>query len=253
MREYIKITTIEFLYFIIVNFILMMVPFLYGSNLFYLSIIGFSISFYPFIIANFIFTFFFWKKNMPKDKRILKLIIERVLYLLIAFVLTYLILLIIRKELSISLLTVLFFYLSFFNISFILLKKSKFNFHISALLITFLILTSCNKDKCNNSSEIFGKYENTYEKGAKDLLIIKSDGTFEQIYIKGKVRKSNNGTWKFFKDDCGIYFKTLKLLHNLPAQYTEESIEGQPAKYRNNKIKFYEDIPFEYDYSRVED
>ena len=109
MREYIKITTIEFLYFIIVNFILLMVPFLYGSNLFYLSIIGFSISFYPFIIANFVCTFFFWKKNMSKDKRILKLIIERVLYLLIAFVLTYLILHIMRKELSISLLTSYFF------------------------------------------------------------------------------------------------------------------------------------------------
>lgn len=254
MNGYIKITTIEFLFFMIINFMIMLIPFLYGSNLFYFSIIGLAVSFYPFIIAYFVCSLLFWKQNISKHKRILIMIIERILYLIVAFILTYLLLQILKKELNISLVIALFLYLSFFNLSFILLKKSKFNLKASLFIMTLLILTSCfNKDNCNNSSEIYGKYENTYEKGAKDLLIIKNDGTFEQIYIKGKVKKSNKGTWKFFKDDCSIFFKTLKLLHNLPAQYTEESVEGQPAKYRNNKIMFYEDIPFEYDYSRVED
>lgn len=203
---------------------------------------------------NFIVSFIFWKKYYNKKENSLRIILMRTTYLLIGFILTSFFLFIMKKEHN-SLAIILFFiFLSSYNIAFIVFRNMKLYKKLSLLIILSLGLLSCDKkDNCKNSVEIYGKYINNYEKGAKDCLIIKKDGTFEQVYTKGIIKKTNKGNWKFFEDDCGVYFNTLKLLHNLPAQYREESIEGQPAIFRNNKIMFYEDMPFEYDYSRVED
>ncbi len=55
------------------------------------------------------------------------------------------------------------------------------------LLLTILILVSCKYlrgDECNNTKPLVGTYENIYDKEAKNLLVIKDDGTFEQIFTK---------------------------------------------------------------------
>lgn len=120
------------------------------------------------------------------------------------------------------------------------------------IILGLLIVFSCSKqEKCSSIEEVIGKYENDYEIGATNILTLNNDGTFNQLYKKGKIIKNNTGTWKFFKIDCSIDFVTLKLLHKLPKQSREESVEGKPAKYRNNKIMFYEDMPFEYDYKKI--
>lgn len=61
---------------------------------------------------------------------------------------------------------------------------------------------SCKeKDQCGNDTDISGVYENKFEKGATNYLIIKNDGTFEQKYKKGDTIKENKGKWKFLNSD----------------------------------------------------
>ena len=114
---------------------------------------------------------------------------------------------------------------------------------LSIILITIL-LTGCNffdpknfkGDECNNTMPIEGVYENFYDKKAENLLVIKSDGTFEQIFTKDSITKRNNGTWKFFKEDCSIYFKELAYLHYISKQ--EEEVYFFPAIHRKDNIYF---------------
>lgn len=123
------------------------------------------------------------------------------------------------------------------------------------ILIICLLTYSCAKrDNCNNSVPLVGSYKNIYDKEAQNILIIKADGTFEQIFTKGKIVKKNNGVYKFFKDGCGLYFKNLKVLHKIPKQYSEFKVEDKfPAKFRNNNILFIEDLPYEFDYYRIDE
>lgn len=117
-----------------------------------------------------------------------------------------------------------------------------------------LFCFSCTKrDNCNNSVSLVGKYENIYDKDAKNILIIKADGTFEQIFIKGKNIKRHKGTYTFFKDDCGLYFKKLKILHYLPKQLLEHHMEEYPATFRNNNIVFGGDSDDDINYYRIDE
>lgn len=104
-------------------------------------------------------------------------------------------------------------------------------------------------DHCNNTMAITGTYENIYDKSAKNILIIKQDGTFEQIYTKKEIKKKNTGTWKFFKEDCAIDFKGLKLMHEF-----EEIIKDlfvSDGIYRVNTIMFNEDLKDEFDFHKI--
>ena len=123
------------------------------------------------------------------------------------------------------------------------------------ILIICLCTYSCAKrDNCNNSVSLAGKYENIYDKEAKNILIIKKDGTFEQVFTKGKIVKKNRGTYRFFNYDCTLYLDGLKILHNIPSQYLEFKVEDKfPAKFRNNNIVFVEDLPYEFDYYRIDE
>ena len=115
-----------------------------------------------------------------------------------------------------------------------------------------LLLNSCfwDKDHCNNTLQIVGTYENNYDKEAKNLLVIKEKGTFEQIFIKNGVTKKNTGTWKLSKESCYVKLNNLKLMHEL-GKY-EKEVFSQSGKYRWNKIMFNEDLRKEFDFYRVE-
>lgn len=79
-------------------------------------------------------------------------------------------------------------------------------------LVFLLGLSSCKYFKgneCNNTLPIIGVYYNDYDKQAEHLLIIKEDGTFEQVFTKGDVVKRNIGTWKRSKETCYMYFEKL--------------------------------------------
>lgn len=249
--NHVKLTLQEILYFLIINFIILFIPFLLSKDFFYFIIIGLLLSLYPFIIANFIGSYFYWKKC--EQKNIFSMIAKRTLFLIIGFAATYFVYYLLNIKLNLLMVLLLFVSLWLYTVVFILFKHFRIKNNILTFILLLMVFSCTKKDDCNNSIEIYGKYENTYEQEAKDYLTMNKNGTFEQIYIKGSIIKKNKGTWKFFKDDCSIYFKTLKLLHNLPPQSKEESVEGQPAKFRNNKIMFYEDMPFEYDYTRIQD
>ena len=126
--------------------------------------------------------------------------------------------------------------------------------YLKIFLICLLSFSCVKRDNCNNSLSIVGKYENTYDKKASNILIINSNGTFDQIFRKDKFLKKNRGTYKFFKNDCGLYFKNLKVLHEIPKQYSDFNVEdGFPAKFRNNNIIFIEDLPLEFDFYRIDE
>lgn len=120
------------------------------------------------------------------------------------------------------------------------------------IFISFLVLFGCKYfrgDECNNTSSVEGVYENIYDKGAKNILIIKKDGTYEQVFTKEDIIKKNNGKWKFSLTDCKIFLFNLKLLHDLPEW--QESIFSDNGVYRFNNIMFSEDLRKEFDYYRI--
>ena len=124
---------------------------------------------------------------------------------------------------------------------------------IIIVLFCVLSFTNCKYfrgDQCNNTLSVEGVYENLYDNEAKNILIIKKDGTFEQIFTKGNIIKKNKGTWKFFKKYCEIDFKNLKLLHSVTP--TLEKYFTQNGKYRLNKIMFNEDLRKPFDFYKVE-
>ena len=103
------------------------------------------------------------------------------------------------------------------------------------------LLTSCKYfigDNCNNTLPITGKYYNDYDKKAKHLLILKEDGTFEQLFEKDTILKRNSGTWKFFDESCSLYFEELKFLQNVPKGYIDDKLYERPAIHRTNNIYF---------------
>src|SRR5690554_4432762 len=122
------------------------------------------------------------------------------------------------------------------------------------ILLTLLVFISCKeKDQCGNDIDISGIYENKFEKGATNYLIIKNDGTFEQKYKKGDIVRENKGKWKYNREHCWLKFDTLKVLHNVP--YNDENSENIPRMgpvFRRNKILFYEDLPFEYNFVKID-
>lgn len=120
------------------------------------------------------------------------------------------------------------------------------------IFLSFLVLLGCKYlrgDECNNILPIEGTYKNIYDKDAKNILIIRKDGTFEQVFTKEGIVKKNNGKWKIFKNDCTIFLFNLKLLHDLPEW--EKSIFSDNGTYRFNNIMFSEDLRKEFDYYRV--
>ena len=120
------------------------------------------------------------------------------------------------------------------------------------ILIMCTCLLSCiGRDNCNNSFPIVGKYQNIYDKEAENTLIIKSDGTFEQVFKKGEIIKRNSGTWKFFDKSCKVYFDTLRIFHSLPKSVKE--FERSSGKFRNNNIIFIEGLAFEFDFFRIKE
>lgn len=127
------------------------------------------------------------------------------------------------------------------------MKKTVFIFFIA------LSFFSCSKkDQCGNDIDVSGVYENKFEKGATNYLILNNDGTFEQKYKKGDTIKVNKGKWEYNKEQCRLKFNTLKVLHNIP--YNDENSENIPKMrpvFRRSKILFYEDLPFEYDYVKI--
>jgi predicted AAA+ superfamily ATPase len=123
------------------------------------------------------------------------------------------------------------------------------------IFIFSLFCFSCTKkDNCNNSVSLTGKYENIYDKEAKNILIINKNGTYKQVFTKNGIRKINKGRYKFFPKFCSIVFLNLKVLQDLPKLKDEYHIEDNyPAKFRNNNIVFIEDLPFEFDYYRIDE
>ena len=125
---------------------------------------------------------------------------------------------------------------------------------IIILFCALLSFSSCKYfrgDNCNNTLPVEGIYENIYDKDAKNILVIKEDGTFEQIFTKGSIVKTNKGTWKFFKEYCEIDFKGLKVLHRLGQ--SEVKFFKQDGVHRLNNIVFVEGMSYEFNYYRVKD
>jgi|GEM_PF-2490286 len=123
------------------------------------------------------------------------------------------------------------------------------------IFFLFLFISCTEKDPCGNDLDISGIYENKFEKGATNYLIIKNDGTFEQRYLKEGTIKKNKGKWRYYsngKNYCSIKFDTLKVLHNVPYRNKNtEEIKWFSPIFRRNKIMFYEDFPFEYDFVKT--
>ena len=80
-------------------------------------------------------------------------------------------------------------------------------------------------------------------------LIINNDGTFEQEFTKENITKKNKGTWIKGKENCRIYFKNLKLFHQLPE--SNKKLFSQNGMHRSNNIVFVEDMGREFDFYRV--
>lgn len=119
------------------------------------------------------------------------------------------------------------------------------------IIISTCLLSCIGRDNCNNSLSIVGKYQNIYDKEAKNTLIIKSDGTFEQFFEKDTILKRNSGSWKFSQKSCYVNFDTLKVLHSLPNSVKE--FEMSLGKFRNNNIIFVEGMAFEFDFFRIKE
>ncbi len=122
------------------------------------------------------------------------------------------------------------------------------------IIISITLLNGCKYfrgDKCNNTLSIVGVYENIYDNNAKNILIIKSDGTFEQEYKKGDTIKFNNGTWKFFENSCSLYLYDLKSFNDLSDW--KRNLFRENGIYRLNNIMFLEDLRKEFDFYRIED
>lgn len=69
------------------------------------------------------------------------------------------------------------------------------------ILTLLLALTSCKYfkgDHCNNTLPVTGVYYNDYDKDAEHFLIIKEDGTFEQLYTNGTI-VANMGSGNLIK------------------------------------------------------
>jgi len=123
------------------------------------------------------------------------------------------------------------------------------------ILFCLISIVSCKYfrgDNCNNTLPIVGKYENIYDKEAKNILIIKKDGTFEQFFTKGDLVKTNKGTWKFFQESCKVYLINLKVLHKLP-QKLEDDFFRERGIHRLNNIVFVEGLSFEFNYYRIDE
>jgi hypothetical protein len=119
-------------------------------------------------------------------------------------------------------------------------------------IVCLLMFSSCKYfqgDKCNNTHSVIGIYENVYDKSAKNHLIINNDGTFEQEFTKENITKKNKGTWIKGKENCRIYFKNLKLFHQLPE--SNKKLFSQNGMHRSNNIVFVEDMGREFDFYRV--
>jgi hypothetical protein len=126
--------------------------------------------------------------------------------------------------------------------------KSKYN-----IIIIIFLLTNCKYfqgDNCNNTEPIVGKYENIYDKEAKNILVIKKDGTFHQIFKKGNITKENKGTWRFFEQSCDIYLNNLKLLHNLSE--SNKKYFSEKGIHRLNNIVFVEGMSYEFNFYRID-
>jgi len=124
---------------------------------------------------------------------------------------------------------------------------------VFTILFFLIFISSCKYirgDNCNNTLTIVGKYENVYDKEAKNILIIKKNGTFEQVFTKGDLIKTNNGTWKFFQESCNVYLTNLKLLHKLP-QKLEDDFFRESGIHRLNNIVFVEGLSSEFNYYRI--
>ena len=119
------------------------------------------------------------------------------------------------------------------------------------ILISISLLSCIGRDNCNNSLSIVGKYQNIYDKKAKNILIIKSDGTFEQVFKKDEIIKRNSGTWKFFDKSCKVYFDTLRIFHSLPKSVRK--YERNLGIFRNNNILFVQGLSYEFDFFRIKD
>ncbi len=122
------------------------------------------------------------------------------------------------------------------------------------ILLCILFFNSCRYfrgDNCNNTTTILGTYENVNEKGAKTLLLIKEDGSFEQIYTKGDNIKKNTGNWKFIQKSCKVRFENLKLLHYVSPTHKQFFIDN--GVYRINIIRFNEDLRKQFDYFPVDE
>lgn len=121
------------------------------------------------------------------------------------------------------------------------------------LLLSLCLLIGCKYfrgDNCNNTKSIIGTYENIYDKKAKNLLIIKEDGTFKQKFVKDGITRNNTGTWKFFNESCNLKLNNFKLMHKISPTYSKYFT--QKGIYRLNTIRFNEDLRKEFDFYRVE-
>lgn len=119
------------------------------------------------------------------------------------------------------------------------------------ILVTSLLI-SCKYfrgDNCNNTLPIVGTYKNIYDKDAKNILIIKEDGTFEQVFSKENIIKKNKGTWKFSKESCYVELNNLELMHQLGNM--NKKMFSETGKYRLNKIVFIEGLSKEFDFYRM--
>jgi len=122
------------------------------------------------------------------------------------------------------------------------------------LIFSVLFFNGCKYfrgDHCNNTKPIVGTYENVYDKEAKNILIIRDDGTFEQIFNKGNAIKKNTGTWKFFKKTCHIRLENLSLLHSLSK--SNEQFFKKTGIHRLNNIVFVEGMSYEFNFYRIDD
>lgn len=119
-------------------------------------------------------------------------------------------------------------------------------------LLVFIFLTSCKcfqGDHCNNTKPIAGVYKNIFDKEAKNILNIKNNGTFEQVFTKNGQVIKNLGEWSFYEENCNVDLKGLKLMHEL-GKYEKEEFKEE-GLYRLNNIIFNEDLGREFDFYRI--
>lgn len=78
-------------------------------------------------------------------------------------------------------------------------------------LCLFLFLSACK-------NSVVGTYENTYEKGAVQEIIIKSDSTYQYIYKTVVYSDSITGKWNCSDDGSKLYLSNWKGL----GKYTKQ-------------------------------